>query len=115
MSDKLRTWLSKELEKRRWSHGELARLSGISRPLISQVLAGDVTPSADFCIKVAQALNEAPEKVLRLTGILPSHPTSDDDSILAELHDLVENLPPQRRKQALDFLRFLYQSEQSEK
>ncbi|MBE7553127.1 MAG: helix-turn-helix transcriptional regulator [Anaerolineales bacterium] len=108
MSDKLRIWLSKELEKRRWSHGELARLSGISRPLISQVLAGDVTPSADFSIKIAQALGEAPEKVLRLAGILPTSPTSEDDT-LQELMELAQSLPVEDREELLKYAKFRYQ------
>ena len=109
MSEALRAWLSEELERRAWSHGELARQAGVSRSFVTRVLLGDASPSVNFCYKVAQALGEAPEKVLRLAGILPTSPASDD-STLTELRDLVENLPPDQRAEALRYLRYLYQT-----
>ena len=69
-------------------------------------------PSADFCIKVAHALDEAPEKLLRLAGILPT--ALEDDPTLREAIDLLRNLPPTERKDALRFLRFLYQASKDE-
>lgn len=73
---------------------------------MSRVVTGDMPPSADFCIKVAQALGESPEKLLRLAGILPS--ASEDDT-LQELIELARSLPPEDRQQLLDYVRFLYQ------
>lgn len=99
------TWLAEELTKRGWSHNELGRRAGISQTAISNVISGKRNPGADFCVKIAQALNEAPEKVLRLAEVLPSQ--TADDPILRELHDLVENVPPDRREEALRYLRFL--------
>ena len=109
MSDELRAWLSKEIKQRGWSHKELTRRSKVSAPLISQVLAGDVPPTAKFCIKVAQALDEPPEKVLRLARILPTSPALDDPT-KAELHDLIENMPPDQRKELLRYARYLFRS-----
>jgi transcriptional regulator with XRE-family HTH domain len=111
MVDKLTTWLSKEMEQRGWSHRELARRAGVSQTAVSGTLSGERKAGCDFCIKIAYALGESPEKVLRLAGILPSPPASDD-STLAELHDLIQNLPPAQRKEALRYLKFLYQSGQ---
>lgn len=99
-------WLADELARRGWSHNELARRAGISQPNVSAIVKGQ-TPGCDFCIKIASALGEAPEKILRLAGVLP---TLADDPTLAELQDLVQNLPLTKRKQALDFLRWLYRS-----
>ncbi len=112
MSDTLRAWLSEELERRKWSQGELARQSGISRPYISQVLSGDASPSVNFVAKVAAALNEPLDKLMRLAGILPS---SEDDPTLAEIQDILKNLSPRQRKEALRFLRYLYQNGQEGK
>ena len=108
MSDNLQGWLSHELEKRGWSYRELARRANISNALVSRTLSGDMKASADFCIKVAQALGEAPEKVLRLAGILPASPASDD-SILQELIDLARSLPREDQKEILEYVRFRYQ------
>lgn len=70
------------------------------------MLAGNVPPSADFCIKAAQALGESPIKLLRLAGILPPAP---DDATLQELTELAGNLPPEQRREALRYIRYLYQ------
>lgn len=114
MSDQFRQWLTSEMEKRRYSQGALARAIGMSRPFITRVLNGERAPSLDFLIKVAQALDVPPEKVLRLAGILPTSPASEDDPTMAEIHDILKNLPPQKRKKALSYLKFLYQSETEE-
>ncbi|GIK39538.1 MAG: hypothetical protein BroJett011_33710 [Chloroflexota bacterium] len=114
MSDKLAAWVAREVKQRGWSYRELARQAGISQSLVSKTLSGNMPPSADFCIKIAQALGEAPEVPLRLAEILPLPSTSEDDPTLVELHDVVQHLLPDQRKEALRYLRFLYQSQQGE-
>ncbi len=114
MSDKLMAWLSTELKKRRWSHNELARQAGVSQAAISNVLSGERRAGADFCVKVAQALGEPPEKMLRLAGILPTS-TSENDPVLSESFDLIRNMSSQQRQEALRYLRYLYQSGQDDR
>ena len=114
MSDKLRAWLTEELERLGWSFGELARRAKVSRPLISRTLSGDMPPSADFCIKIAQALGEPPEKVLRLADILPQLPGPEDELTLEEITDTLRNMTPEQRKEALHYIRYLYQKGQQE-
>lgn len=108
MSDELRAWLSRELDQRTWSYRELARRADISNALVSRIMSSDMKASPDFCIKVAQALGETPEKLLRLAGILPSTPTSEDDT-LQELIELARSLPPEDREELLKYARFRYQ------
>jgi transcriptional regulator with XRE-family HTH domain len=113
MSEALKTWVTRALQNRGWSYRELARQANISNALVSRTLSGDVLPSADFCIKVAQALEVSPETVLRLAGILPPSPLAQpsDDSTLQELLELVRNLSPDRRQQVLEYVRFMYQQQ----
>ena len=106
MSDELRVWLAHELERRKWSQRGLARQAGISQTFISQVLSGDASPSVNFCYKIAQALGEAPEKVLRLAGILAPAP---EDNTLQELIELARSLLPEDREELLKYARFRYQ------
>lgn len=108
MSDELRSWLSKELDRRRWSHNELARQAKIPQSTVSSVLSGNRKATADFCIKIAQALGEPPEKVLRQARILPLTPASEDDT-LQELIELARSLPPEDREELLKYARFRYQ------
>lgn len=111
MSEALKFWLVQALDRRGWSHRELARQSGISQTQISAVIAGERKANADFCIKAALALDESPDYALRLAGILPpaAPAESSDDSILQELVELARNLPPEDRQQILDYVRFIYQ------
>lgn len=108
MSDKLSTWIVREIEQRGWSHRELARRAGVSQTAVSGTLSGDRKAGADFCIKVAQALGEPPEKALRLAGILPPL-VSEDAPTFSDLMDIARNMSPQQRREALNFMRFLYQ------
>jgi transcriptional regulator with XRE-family HTH domain len=115
MSEALRLWLSEELNRRGWSQRELARQIGVSHSFVSKTLSGERSPSANFCNKIAQALDVAPETVLRLAGILPpaSPGQPSDDSTLQELVELARNLPPERRQQILEYVRFIYQQDKS--
>jgi plasmid maintenance system antidote protein VapI len=108
MTDELRTWLSQELDRRGWSHSELGRRAGVSQAAISSTISGDRKAGADFCVKVAHALGESPEKVLRLADILPMSPTSDN-ATLQELIELAQNLPLEDQDELLKYARFRYQ------
>lgn len=108
MSDQFRQWLTSEMEKQRYSQASLSKVMGISQSFVSRVLSGEKTPSVDFCIKIAQALDVPPEKLLRLANILPTSPASDD-STLQELMDLARNLSPEDQKEILEYVRFRYQ------
>lgn len=111
MSDQFRQWLTSEMEKRHYSQGMLAKTIGMSQSFVSRVLSGEKQPGVDFCVKVAQALEEPPEKVLRLAGMLPPSATSDDDT-LRELMELARGLSLDQRKELLRYTRYLYQSGQ---
>lgn len=109
MSDDLRNWLTLELDRRRLSIRELARQADISHALVSKVLAGKMPPSADFCLKVARALGESPDWLLRLAGLLPpAANVPDDDPLVRELLEIVRRLSPEDRREILQFARFRY-------
>ena len=109
MGEAFRRWVTDELERRQWSLRELGRQSGISHPLISQVLTGKVSPSINFFHGIAKAFNESPEVLMRLAGILPPQlpASTDDDSATIELTEIARTLPEDKRRQLLDFARFL--------
>lgn len=75
----LSDWLSNELGDRGWSQRELSRRSGISPTQISDIISGKANPGADSCVAIARALNEPPEDILRLAGILPPLPPPVED------------------------------------
>lgn len=116
MSDQFRQWLTSEMKRRRFSQGALAREIGMSRPFVTRVLNGEKQPSVEFCIKVAGALGEAPERLLRLAGILPRSEVDNlvKDELSAEILDLLQHMPKEQRQQILDYVRFLYQQRSDE-
>ena len=106
------TWLLGELEDRGWNNSELARQAEISQPTVSLVIGGQRQPGPEFCLKVARALKEPPEKVFRLAGIIPTLPGSEDDMKLDELLIVVKRLTPSEREDVLRYARFRYQEQQ---
>ena len=114
VSDEFRAWLSDELNRRGWSHNELARRAGISQVAVSNVLSGHRNAGCNFCVKVALAMDEPPEKLLRLAAILPASSAQSGDVTVTKILDVVRNLTPSQRQEALRYLRFLYQNPQSE-
>ncbi len=109
MSEAFINWLTTELDKRGWSHRELARRVGLSQPLVSKTIAGEQNVSANLCIAVAIALDTPPENLLRLAGILPpGHPVSPTDTpTLQQLVELARTLPPDKQQQVLEYVRFI--------
>lgn len=116
MSEAFRLWLLQELDRRGWSHRELARQTGFSQSLVSKTLSGERMASANFCTKVAEVLGESPEMVLRLAGILPPAPPSvpSDSLTLQKIVELARLLSPDQCEEALRYIRYLYQSGQKD-
>lgn len=113
MSEALRQWLATELNRRGMSHTQLANQIGLSHSFVSKVISGAKPPSVNFCFKTAIALDVAPERLLRLAGILPgeSAPTSPGP-ITVEIMAIVESLPPELRQQVLNYVKFLGSQQQ---
>lgn len=109
MSDRLKSWLTDELKRLGWSYRELARQANISNALVSRTLSGDMSPSADFCIKIAQALEVSPEYLLRLAEILPPEMNISDDATTQEITELLKHLTPEQRQEALNYIKYLSQ------
>ena len=107
MNDQFRSWLASELTQRRWSYTDLANRAGVSRPLVSRILAGDMHPSPDFCIKVAVAFDEPPTKLLRIAGILSDETNLELSPLVQQILQAVQNLPSKKRKEVLDYIKYL--------
>ena len=101
-------WLGEKIEETRLSQREIAKLSGISQSLISQVVSARSPATANFCVQIAPVIGETPETVMRLAGILPPEPPQlpDDDPALAELLTLARRLPPDKLQEVIDFVWF---------
>lgn len=86
----------------------MATAAGVSKAAVSRTLRGDMPASCEFCIKIATAFDVAPAHVLTLAGFLPSEPTpANPGPVSAEILRLVETLPPEKRQQVLEYVRFI--------
>lgn len=101
-------WLNQQVDERGWTFNELGRRAGLSSGHISMVTTERQNPGYDFCIKVANALDEPPEKVLRIAGLLPPLPTGDNVT-LQELSDVIRRLPRHKQRELLWYAMMLYQ------
>jgi hypothetical protein len=101
----LTRWLKLEVERRDWSPKDLNQKAGLAPGTVDRVLVGESTPGWEFCLKVSWALNESPEKLFRLAGLLPSLPPSIEEEL--EAISLLRSLPGETRQNAIALLRDL--------
>ncbi len=97
-------WLSQELASRNMRPVDLAKISGVSKAVISRALSGDRLPAADTLVDIARGLKVPPEKILEVAGVLPPKPKAENET--QEFILLFQSLPPDKRKAVLEFLRF---------
>ncbi len=103
--DNFGTWLLNELESRGLSQSELARMAGLARGTLSNLINGTRGRGPDSIEAIARALKLPPELVFREAGLLPSKPSRDDET--EELNYLIEQLPPDKKPIARSILKAL--------
>ena len=109
MGNKFSTWINEELDKRDWSQSDLARASGVHRATISKLLSyPDQRPSPDTCTGIAKALSLPVDFVLEKAGLIPE--SKDKSPTLEEANQLMDELPEEYQKQALNLIRFLHKT-----
>jgi transcriptional regulator with XRE-family HTH domain len=96
-------WLARELEKRGWTHQDLADRGGFTRPSVTQVLNGKQNPGLEFCKGVARAFGMRPETVLRKAGHLPPLPGETEDASLGRWWEFGKQLTPEEREEAIRY------------
>lgn len=103
-------WLKRELQLRSMSGRALARAIEMSQSFTQSVMSAEKAPSVEFCRRVASVLDESPDRVMRLAGILPTEEI-DDSQQLQELLDIAKQLPPGRQADLVNIARmFLEQN-----
>lgn len=101
-------WLTKELDKRKMSQAELARLANVSRAAISNLLNDTRQPGPEILLGIAKALKLPPEFVFRRAGLLPEEKNKLDE-IFQEMAAILETLGDNDRDEILKFARFRLQ------
>jgi transcriptional regulator with XRE-family HTH domain len=104
MSD-LSEFLQAELARRAWRPADLARAAGVPDATVSHVLKGSRRAGPEVCRALARALDEPPERIFRLAGLLPGlSPAVEEER---EAVDILRSLSPELRGAAMRMLRGL--------
>ena len=86
------SWLAQQLKDKDISMRELARMSNISDASISRVLSGKQAVTTDFCKAIAVALDESPNDLLVMAGIIkrdkPADLSEEEAEVLTIYHSL---------------------------
>jgi len=98
-------FLEAELARRAWRPADLARAAGVPDATISHILNGSRRAGPEVCNALARALDEPPERVFRLAGLLPPLPPAVEEE--REAVRILRGLSPDLREAALRMLRGL--------
>lgn len=101
------------LALRDMTQADLCRITGIGKSAMSQYVNGGLVPRQDRTLFIAKALNVSEPWLMGFD--VPMERTSEDtktapnseDGLAAEAIRLFRSLPEDKRRQALEFLRFL--------
>lgn len=64
-------WLQAKLTERGWKASDLAKRAGLGNSTITRILDGSRRAGPDVCNAIAEILEEEPDEVFRLAGLLP--------------------------------------------
>ena len=103
--NKLIEFINSELTTRGWGNNELARRAGLSSSGLSTVMTNRQGPGVEFCVKIARAFDEPPEKILRIAGLLPPLPPTAANE--EELLHAYRQLSPDHQELAVKLIKVL--------
>lgn len=105
MTDSLVGTIERLMAAREWTQADLARVSGLSRTAISNILNGKRQAGVDALTAIAGAFKIPPEELFQAAGILPR----EAQSTLLERRfvSLLQKMPEERRMELLRFAEFL--------
>lgn len=107
--EKFTVWILEELNKKDWKPADLAKKARMSTGALSNIMNGNRKPGPEICRAIAQALDQPPEHVFRLAGLLPPLPSSNNGPILNEIIEIVKRLTDEEKEDVLDYAKLRYE------
>jgi transcriptional regulator with XRE-family HTH domain len=98
-------FLEAELVRRSWRQADLARAARVPDATIHHILNGTRRAGPEVCNALARALDEPPERIFRMAGLLP--PLSPAVEEEQEAVSILRGLSPDLRVAAMRMLRSL--------
>jgi transcriptional regulator with XRE-family HTH domain len=85
-------WLDRQVQERGWTFRELGRRAELSSGAISKVMTGTVSPTWEFCAKIARALEMPEVEMFRQAALLPPLPEARRQEF-ERITDILATLP----------------------
>lgn len=99
-------WVEQELNQRRMTRADLARVGGITRSAVSKFLNRQQKEAGkDMLSAIARAFEMPVEEVYRIAGEFPTRPTEQPPGFL-EWMDLFLSANDDQREEMLEYARF---------
>jgi transcriptional regulator with XRE-family HTH domain len=98
-------YLEAELARRSWRQADLARAARVPDATIHHILNRSRRAGPEVCNALARALDEPPERIFRMAGLLPLLPPSVEEE--QEAVRILRGLSPDLRVAAMRMLRSL--------
>lgn len=89
----LARWLQEQLNLRGWTTADLVKRTGLYHSTISRILKGEREAGPDTCLALAKALDEQPDKIFRLAGLLPEE--NEDSGQMNKIQEEIVSLTGQ--------------------
>lgn len=102
--DNFGRWLVDILSERGMSQSDLARMAGISRGTVSNIISGKRGRGTDSLTAIARALKLPPETLYRAAELLPGVEAKDEK--YQEFEHLLTRVPESVLEDVLEYLRF---------
>lgn len=100
-------WLVEELEKRDISQSELARMSGLSRGTISNIISGTRGVSTESLAAIARVLKKPPEELYQMAGIPISEPKTNKERLARQILREIEDLPEEDQEGIIRYIHYV--------
>lgn len=104
MRNEFGSWLRNEIKKSGKTQAEFSDLIGVEQPQLSRILNGTRGTTNQVLDRIAVVLGVSPESVFRMAGELR---TTSTDPFTEEAKLLFSQLPPDRREEAIRYIRYL--------
>lgn len=95
-------WLNNELKRRNMLRAELARLAGVQKSTVTNLIKGKWEIGTDVAYKIGPVLGYSPEDLLRIAGKLDMPKEASDPIAYQNLMQLALELPADELQELAD-------------
>jgi len=92
-------WLRNEIDKRKISQSDLARMLQVTPAQVSRILSGERSTTAETLTEIAHILKISPITIFRRAGLLPTIANGDEALNFSDWEYLLSQLPSEDQEE----------------